>query len=45
MKLMNKREKQGHLYCGTKGETLGPSQEKLQRNYLPSMFLLIKNKS
>ena len=43
--IMTKRNRRGHLYCGDRGEILGPSQDKLKRKHLPRMFSLIKNES
>ena len=43
--IMIERNSRGHLYCGDRGEILGPSQDKLQRRHLPRMFSLIKNES
>ena len=43
--VMINRDGRGHLYCGARGEILGPSQDKLVRKHLPRMFSLIKNES
>uniref|UniRef100_A0A4X1TG04 Uncharacterized protein n=1 Tax=Sus scrofa TaxID=9823 RepID=A0A4X1TG04_PIG len=39
------KDSQGHSYCTTRGEILGPVQDGPEQKHLPRMFSSIKNKN